>query len=268
MRWAAGRRRGSRAQMDAPGQASILYTYDAASRLRSITQAPLDPVSINYDALGRRTSLTLPNGVSTDYQYDAGSRLTALIYRNATGLLGDPTYIYDAVGNRTGVGGSFARTLLPDPVATATYDAANRQLSFGGQALTYDRNGNLTSDGVSTYTWDTRNRLVTINAASVTASFSYDALGRRQSKVVDGTSAQFLYDGLNPVQELSEGSAPATMLTGLGVDEYFTRTDAAGTCSLLTEALGSTVALTNNAGTVQTEYTYGPFGDTTFTGEN
>lgn len=69
---------------------ALNHTYDAASRLRAITQAPLNPVDIQYDAFGRRTTLTLPNGVSTGYQYDTSSRLTTLIYRNATGLLGGP----------------------------------------------------------------------------------------------------------------------------------------------------------------------------------
>lgn len=91
--------------------------------------------------------MSLPNQVSTEYQYDAASRLTALIYRNATSQLGNLTYQYDPSGNRTQVGGSFARTQLPDAVASATYDAANRQLTFGSLTLDYDANGNLTSDG-------------------------------------------------------------------------------------------------------------------------
>jgi RHS repeat-associated protein len=56
------------------------------------------------------------------------------------------------------------------------------------------------------------------------------------------------------------------MLSGLGVDEYFTRTDAARVHTLLTDALGSTLALTDNAGTVQSAYTYEPYGETTTTG--
>ena len=87
-------------------------------------------------------------------------------------------------------------------MASATYDLGNRQVTFGGQALTYDLDGNLTSDGTNTYTWNARNQLVGINGASVTASFTYDAFTRRRSKVVNGTSTQFLYDGLNPVQEI------------------------------------------------------------------
>lgn len=98
------------------------------------------------------------------------------------------------------------------------------------------------------------------------ASFGYDGFGRRRSKTTGGTTTQFLYDGLNPVQELSSGTPTADLLTGLGIDEFFTRTDAVGARHYLTDALGSTVALADGAGTVQTSYTYGPFGSTTTSG--
>jgi RHS repeat-associated protein len=100
----------------------------------------------------------------------------------------------------------------------------------------------------------------------VSASFAYDAVGRRRSRTVGSTTTQFLYDGLNPVQELASGTPTANLLTGLGIDEYFTRTDGAGSRNLLTDALGSTIALANGSGTVQTEYTYDPFGSVTTSG--
>jgi RHS repeat-associated protein len=59
---------------------------------------------------------------------------------------------------------------------------------------------------------------------------------------------------------------PANLLTGLGIDQVFTRTDGTGTRELFSDALGSTVALANSAGAVQTSYTYEPFGGTTQTG--
>ncbi len=68
------------------------------------------------------------------------------------------------------------------------------------------------------------------------------------------------------MQELSGGTPTANLLTGLGVDEYFTRTDGAGTRNLLAGGLGSTIALADSSGTVQTEYTYEPFGATTIIG--
>src|SRR5207237_8061376 len=44
------------------------------------------------------------------------------------------------------------------------------------------------------------------------------------------------------------------------------RTDAAGTRTFLTDALGSTAAMADATGTVQTSYTYEPFGKPTATG--
>ena len=94
----------------------------------------------------------------------------------------------------------------------------------------------------------------------MSASFSYDAFGRRRAKTVSSTTTQFLYDGLNPAQELESGAPIANLLTGLSVDEYFARTDASGTVYYLIDPLHSTVALTDTSGTVRTEYTYEPFG--------
>ncbi|HUK57108.1 MAG TPA: RHS repeat-associated core domain-containing protein, partial [Nitrospiria bacterium] len=123
-------------------------------------------------------------------------------------------------------------------------------------------NGNLTNDGSNIYTWDARDRL----ASMAGASFEYDAVGRRITKTISGVPTSYLYDGQNPVQELSGTTPTANLITGLGMDEFLTRTDSAGTQSFFTDGLGSTLALTDTSGTVQTEYTYEPFGKTTATG--
>lgn len=66
---------------------------------------------------------------------------------------------------------------LPNGLVTeSAYAAASR---LGSLPLTYDLNRNLTSDGVNTYTGNARNQLISINGGSVTASFTYDAIGRR-----------------------------------------------------------------------------------------
>jgi hypothetical protein len=56
------------------------------------------------------------------------------------------------------------------------------------------------------------------------------------------------------VQELSGGSVLANLLTGLGIDERFTRTESGTTSTFLTDLLGSAVSLTNNSGVIQTSY--------------
>src|SRR5579859_4870525 len=172
-------------------------------------------------------------------------------------------YAYDLAGRRTGVGGSYARTGTPQAASPATYNLNNQLTQWKGASLTYDANGNLTSDGTNTYTWNARNQLVSVSGP-VPASFQYDPFGRRVSKTIGGTT-QYLYDGANPVQEISGSSASANLLTG-GVDEYFQRTDSAGARNFLTDALGSTLALADSTGTVQTQYTFEPFGNTSITG--
>jgi RHS repeat-associated protein len=149
--------------------------------------------------------------------------------------------------------------------SAAVYNLDNELTSWDGTTLAYDNNGNMTSDGVNTYSWDSRNQLSAISGL-YSASFEYDPFGRRQAKTVNSTTTDFLYDGANPVQELSGTTVTANLLTGLGVDEYFTRTDSTGTSDFLSDALGSTLALADSTGAVQTQYTYDPFGGTTIQG--
>ena len=183
---------------------------------------------------------------------------------NGTGTV--HAYGYDDLaGRRTAVGGSYARTNVPSAAPTAAYNFNNQLTNWNGATLTYDNNGNLTGDGTNTYMWNARNQLVTISG-SVSANFQYDAFGRRVSKAISGTT-QFLYDGANPVQEISGTSASANLLTA-GVDQYFQRTDSAGARNFLTDALGSTLALADSTGTVQTSYTFEPFGNTSVTGSS
>jgi RHS repeat-associated protein len=69
------------------------------------------------------------------------------------------------------------------------------------------------------------------------------------------------------VQEVIGGTNTANSLMGV-VDEVFQRTDASGARSFLGDALGSTLALTDGTGGVQTSYTFDPFGNTTQSGSS
>jgi RHS repeat-associated protein len=255
---------GRRATMQVAGQAQVAYTYDNADRLTGITQGSAS-VAFGHDAANRRTSLTLPNGIVVEYGYDDDSQLTGLTYTYGGSSIGTLTYGHDAAGLRTTVGGTWARTNLPSALASATYDDANQIATVGGVSYSYDANGNLTNDGVRSYAWSARDQLTSLTGP-VSGSFAYDGVGRRRAKTISGTTTQFLYDGSNAVQELSAGTPTANLLTGLGGDEYLSRTDTAGARSFLTDALGSTVALADGSATVQTEYSYSPFGATTTSG--
>jgi RHS repeat-associated protein len=129
------------------------------------------------------------------------------------------------------------------------------------------------SCGATNYTWDVRNRLVGINGfkpdcSALSASFKYDALGRRIEKTVNGRTIQYLYDGLDIVQEIENGVVTANYVRTLNIDEPLARIKSDGTVRYYqTDALGSIVALTNETGTVRTTYSYDPFGAVTISGE-
>jgi RHS repeat-associated protein len=276
---------GLRKTMTVSGQPALRYTYDDGNRLTRIDQdaAPSNnnvaqSVRFVYDKANRRTQTTLPNGMTVNYGFDDAGRLTSIIYKNPQGTqIGDLNYRYDAAGRRMGMGGTFARVSLPDSTAVdALVDKANRLTSWNGQTLTYDDNGNLTNDGTNNYMWNARDQLVQIKDGSgqVTATFSYDALGRRQSKTVNGTSTGYVYDGLNIVQELSgtavDNSLPANVRANYingAVDEVFAQLSGTGTdakiMSYLTDALGSTIRLANSLGNKVVDYTYDTYGNTT-----
>jgi RHS repeat-associated protein len=252
-----------RQSMTVVGQPAVSYGWDNANRLTGITQG--STVVLNYDNANRRINLTLPNGILLTYGYDNDSRVTSMTWTLASDAVGNLEYQYDADGRITQKTGSFAQTTLPAAVTGNTFNAANEMTAFNGTPQTYDLNGNLTNDGTNTYIWDARNHLTAI-AGSSSATFAYDPLGRRDQKTINGVSTQFLYDGLNPVQELQNGAPSANTLTGLGIDEYFQRTDSTGANDYLTDILGSTLDLTNTAGSIQTQYLYDPFGSSVATG--
>src|SRR5207249_3969718 len=202
--------------------------------------------------------------MTTQYTYDAVSQLSSLTYQLGSTKIGDLQYEYDVAGRRTTTAGSFARTGLPNPLTSASYNANNQVTQSGATALSYDANGNLTSDGGNTYTWNARNVLASI-AGGTSATFQYDPFGRRVTKSVGGSAQSYLYDGLNIVQELN-GSNPTANLVNAGLDEIVGRTYSGVTSHFLADVLGNTIALTNTAGAVQTQYSYEPFGQTTATG--
>jgi hypothetical protein len=57
-------------------------------------------------------------------------------------------------------------------VTNYTYNAGNQLTNAGAATLTYDNNGNLTSDGTNAHTWDRANRLLSMGGAT----YAYDGV--------------------------------------------------------------------------------------------
>jgi RHS repeat-associated protein len=262
-----------RATMNVPGQTQLCYVFDNANRLTSITQGTgancatglVTLEAFTYDNANCRATVTLPNGIVGTYGYDNANELLSITYTKGATTVGDLTYSYDTAGRIATRGGSLFKSALPAATtAAAVYNADNQLTSWNGTTISYDLNGNLSNDGTRSFTWDARNRLTAIGSV---ASFVYDGVGRRQSVTQGATTVTALYDGYDPVQEQSPtGTVSANLQIGLGVDERFSRTKSGTTSTYLADLLGSTVALADSAGTVQTSYSYDPYGATTQSG--
>ena len=251
---------GRRTTMTVTGEPPVTYTYDE-TRLVQISRGPIT-VSAEFDLVGRPRRVRLPLDVTIEYGYDAASRPTEIRFTQAGDALGDLSYAYDACGRRTGMGGSLARVVIPDPAPVMAYDSTHRLVQFGPDRLAYDDNGNLTDDGVNTYTWDARGRLTMISGPAGDTSFRYDALGRRIAMTANGTTHEYLYDFLNVVLD-----RPAVhLLAGLGWDEWLVRADGEQLEVILPDAIGSTLGVAEPGGGIHRHYSYEPFGATTPTG--
>jgi RHS repeat-associated protein len=187
--------------------------------------------------------------------------------------------------------------------ATSTATITNSSSSVTGSLFvpqspenyTYDNDGNLTSDGRFSYTWDAENRLINLTslstgpaASKVKVDFVYDAFGRRIQKNVSAwdsstssyqlsTQTKFVYDGWNVIAVL-DGANTLLQSFVWGADLSGTVRGAGGVGGLVSFTIytgaaagvylpaydgnGNVMALVNAAsGATVAEYEYDAFGN-------
>jgi RHS repeat-associated protein len=201
--------------------------------------------------------MTLPNGISTAYSYDAVGRLTEMKYSKDSTVLRDLVYGYDEINRRTSYSGNTAPAPRDTATDTATVNALNQYTSRNGKPVSHDDNANQT---INNAVWDARNRLVSLSGPGFTASFTYDEMGRRTSKTVNGQKKTYLYDGSDLISETG-----ADYTFGPGIDQPLERKSGQNEY-YLSDALGSVIGLADANGAVQTSYNYSPFGKKQTTG--
>jgi|ERR1700733_137252 len=88
--------------------------------------------------------------------------------------------------------------------------------------VAYDANGNTLADAQGrSYSWDFENRLTqAVNPGVGTTDFRYDPFGRRIQKSGPNGTTNYLYDGMNLLEELdNSGNVLARYTQDLPVDE-------------------------------------------------
>jgi RHS repeat-associated protein len=233
-----------------------------------------------YDPLMRRTQRTdvsyQGSEVTTNgFSYNARSELTnAVMSADAYG------YDYDSIGNRL---------TASTPLTSSTYVANDLNQytqtistnlttsTVSTNALSYDLDGNLLSDGITTYSWNGENRLVQASNATTVVAFKYDYQGRRFEKTVNATNtARFVYDGWAMIHEESSsetnsyvygldlsGSKQGAGTIGGLLSVTVAGGDDPGTFFPAYDANGNVTDYVSTNGTVVAHYEYDAFGKIT-----
>ncbi|AOL95470.1 RHS repeat-associated core domain-containing protein [Porphyrobacter sp. LM 6] len=274
----------------------LSYLYDIAGRQTRITHPDGAWWGYEYDTAGRLARIRDDDGIELITNvYDTWGRLertnrdssapdSLMFYDNANRLdrifIDHPSSSYDvnrtynhnqanqakseATDNQLYVWNAQPAGTLDTPYVP---DGVNQYDSVNGVTYAHDVNGNLTSDGATTYTYDVENRLVSASGAK-TAGLRYDPLGRLY-QITDGSGSitRLLYDGDALVGEFNTSG---TMLNryvhalGAGDDPMirYAGSNAARSAAeyLYADRLGSIVASFDWSGGVKAINTYDEFG--------
>jgi RHS repeat-associated protein len=178
------------------------FGRDTLGRLTGTTESGYSTSSLAYDQAGRLSSMGLGfNGTSSSdsFGYDSVGRLTSLghdltgtTYDQSLGFSYNPA---SQIKQNTRSNDAYAWTGHYNVTRAYTSNGLNQYTASGSATLSYDANGNLSSDGSTSYVYDDENRLVSASGGH-SASLAYDPLGRlwQVSSTSTGTT-RFYYDG-------------------------------------------------------------------------
>ncbi|MFI6681698.1 DUF6531 domain-containing protein [Kribbella sp. NPDC050470] len=246
-----------------PGGLVETRALDLRDRTTSLTVVrgggPVRSITSSYDAADNVIRSDDSVAGKSSYTYDVLNRLTGVCYGvdectdDAQDFI---RYDYDPIGNRTWeqrpTGSTWSlygpgSELLASITAPATYPLDPPR----SQVYTYDPDGNLTSDGTTTYTWSAAGKPITSTTATGKTTYTHTGDGRRATSTTGSQTTSYLWDPLSP-QILATNTA--RYLYGKGL----LATAAGPSLTPLTTTPTGTVLTT--ATPTPTHHTYDPYG--------
>jgi hypothetical protein len=186
-----------------------------------------------YDNLGRRTSLTFGNGVVTSYGVDNVSRLSSLTH-NLFGSIDDVAthFTYNPasqISGQTRTNDSYAWGGHLNLGRNYTSNGLNQLTVAGGETLSYDARGNLSSVVIGaksdSFSYSSENLLTGATFVdpllpTSSVALNYDPLGRLFKVEVGSVGQRFLYDGAEQIAQFNDGGIMTRRyVRGPGADE-------------------------------------------------
>ena len=259
---------GNLATLSYPGSAVVTYAYDNRDRVTNMTWAG-QSMAFTYDAAGNLLMETRSNGSTSQYGYDGNGRVTNLAHRQGAAVMISLKLQRDARGDTTNAVllGGYIPTLpvLAAGTVTGAYHPDMDDLTkWAGSTCGSDADGNLTNrtgSGAFTASYDAQHRLASGLRNGTNLVCQYDGFGRRVQTETGGHVRKFHYDHRRRL--LFETDA-ANVVTA----QYVWRNVALvamwaagkGWHFYHFDALGSTLALTDEQDRISALYRYLPYG--------
>jgi RHS repeat-associated protein len=262
----------NRTRITHPDSAYAAYVYDGMGRLSAVWELTnIAIATYAYNAAGERASAAYYSGGSSSWSYDNVARLTSLshdlvgtTYDQTLGLSYNPA---SQIKQNTRSNDNYAWNGHYNVTRAYTSNGLNQYTASGSASLSYDANGNLSSDGSTSYVYDDENRLVSASGGH-SATLSYDPLGRLwQVSSTSGGTTQFVNDGDRLTIEYNgsgtmlrryawgdEAAAPAGWYELAGIGGSLVRRP------LLKDERGSVIAFADESGNALGVLTYDEYG--------
>jgi RHS repeat-associated protein len=244
-----------------PGNKKVIYDYDQMNRLWHVKLDWLNKTATySYDNAGRLAGLVNFNGTITTYGYDNANRLTSLENRKEdSGIIASYSFpVLDGVGNRIQVvqTAPLMPALTPEQTGYTYNDKKNRLETTGNDSFTYDLEGQILKGYDASYTFDYEHRLVDADGSQ----YFYDGKGNRLKVTRNGETTYYIHDLNTNVLAEADGNRNliGLYIHGQGLLAMVTTSDLV--YSYHFNAIGSTVAMTDQNQNVVNRYAYDAFG--------
>ena len=244
-----------------PNGKQVHYTYDKNGNIKTVTDWEQRITTYKYDANGRLIRTERPNGTIETREYDKMGRLIRILDHCGDNEINRQEYSYDVAGNITAVKNLAEVDVTSVTDINMTYDKNNRLLTYNGEEVIYDKDGNMVygplQGKMTNFVYDCRNRLI---GAGDTA-YEYDAENNRIAVTTAGKRTEYV---INTQPELSQVLQSAT--TGKDTTYYFygngltAQDDGTDYLTYHFNNVGSTMALTDDKGQKIASYEYSPYG--------
>ena len=216
-----------RRSMTYPDGRTVYYGYDEQVRLSELKEGERI-ITYGYDSFGRLKEKNFPNGMRTTYHYDRKDQLTELLHQDQEGILDRYTYLYDLLGNKTGITKERRGLERESGQYRYGYDALGRlsEIQKDGEIqyrYGYDAFGNRTwkeeSGEQTSYQYNALNQLVSERQGEIRKEYGYDKRGNLTAILENGAwKKQYVYGAMNRLEEAVDaaGKQARYQYNGLG----------------------------------------------------